>query len=306
VDADMLARSKAWLLAQRDGKGGFERKRRALHTWVEDKDTSDAYIAWALLEAGVRDLPAEVKRVTSAGQDTKNSYVTALAANVAFLAGDTSTARTLLGALAARQDSIEHFRSYDFALDTRPAPDGARFVGWLHTTPARIREVAERTAEAGTWNVPTLVIEQAITQLPPAEPPPRPRWLPAWLHEELQADTTRSVFKPEFLQAIEAGRYRRYELLSALDSAGAPLPKGTPSGVAGAFIQVALPAAATVFRASVKGAGGATMEMVLIKLDNYMMHTQVLMCLLSSFMNNKTRKKKKNIQKWDRSFHMAQ
>ena len=87
--------------------------------------------------------------------------------------------------------------------------------------------MAERTAEAGTWNVPTLVIEQAITQLPPAEPPPRPRWLPAWLHEELHADTTRSVLKPEFLQAIESGRYRRYELLSALDRAGAPLMAGS-------------------------------------------------------------------------------
>lgn len=143
------------------------------------------------------------------------------------MVGHVAYSKGLVGALAARQDSIEHFRSYDFALDTRPLPDGARFVGWLHTTPARIREVAERTAEAGTWNVPTLVIEQAITTPPPAEPPPRPHWLPAWLHEELHADTTRSVFKPEFLQAIEAGRYRRYELLSALDRAGAPLMAGS-------------------------------------------------------------------------------
>ena len=143
------------------------------------------------------------------------------------MVGHVAYAKGLAGALAARQDSIEHFRSYDFALDTRPAPDGQRFVGWLHTTPARIREVAERTAEAGTWNVPTLVIEQAITTPAPLEPPPRPRWLPQWLHDELQADDTRSVFKPEFRQAIEAGRYRRYELLSALDRAGAPLMAGS-------------------------------------------------------------------------------
>jgi len=141
--------------------------------------------------------------------------------------GHVAYAKGLAGALAARQDSIEHFRSYDFALDTRSAADGTRFVGWLHTTPARIREVAERTAEAGTWNVPTLVIEQALTEPARDEPPPRPRWLPVWLHDELQADTTRSVFKPEFLQAIEAGRYRRYELLSALDRAGAPLMAGS-------------------------------------------------------------------------------
>ena len=51
VDAAMLERTRAWLLKQRDGKGGFERKRRALHTWIEDKDSSDAYITWALLES---------------------------------------------------------------------------------------------------------------------------------------------------------------------------------------------------------------------------------------------------------------
>jgi imidazolonepropionase-like amidohydrolase len=141
--------------------------------------------------------------------------------------GHVAYAKGLAGALAARQDSIEHFRSYDFALDTRAAPDGVRFVGWLHTTPARIREVAERTAEAGTWNVPTLVIEQALTDPAPAEPPPRPRWLPPWLHDELQGDDTRSVCKPDFLKAIGDGRYRRYELLAALDRAGAPLMAGS-------------------------------------------------------------------------------
>ncbi len=143
------------------------------------------------------------------------------------MVGHVAFSKGLTGALAARQDSIEHFRSYDFALDTRPSPDGRRFVGWLHTTPERMREVAERTAEAGTWNVPTMVIDQALTDPPPATPPARPRWLPRWLHDEIQADDTRSVFTPEFLQAIDAGRYRRFELLSALDRAGAPLMAGS-------------------------------------------------------------------------------
>ncbi len=104
VDADMLARSKAWLLAQRDGKGGFERKRRALHTWVEDKDTSDAYITWALLEAGQKDLTAEINRVKTAGLESKNSYVAAVAANVALISGDRATAKKLLERLAGLQD----------------------------------------------------------------------------------------------------------------------------------------------------------------------------------------------------------
>ena len=104
VDQGMLENTKAWLLKQRDGKGGFERKRRALHTWIEDKDTSDAFITWALVSTGEKNLTAEVKRVKEAGLSSKNSYVTAVAANVAQLSGDAATAGVMLKKLAALQD----------------------------------------------------------------------------------------------------------------------------------------------------------------------------------------------------------
>ncbi|MDP3505979.1 MAG: MG2 domain-containing protein [Myxococcales bacterium] len=103
VDDAMLTRSREWLLKQRDGKGGFERKRRALHTWVEDKDSSDAYITWALLEGGQKNLTAEVARVKEAAKVAKNSYVVALAANVLSLAGDTNGAKEAMTKLAALQ-----------------------------------------------------------------------------------------------------------------------------------------------------------------------------------------------------------
>lgn len=103
VDDAMLARTREWLLKQRDGKGGFERKRRALHVWVEDKDASDAYITWALLEGGEKNLAAEVARVKDSVKTTKNSYVVALAANVLSLAGDASGAKDAMTKLAALQ-----------------------------------------------------------------------------------------------------------------------------------------------------------------------------------------------------------
>ncbi|PTL84062.1 MG2 domain-containing protein [Vitiosangium sp. GDMCC 1.1324] len=109
VDAAMLERTRAWLLRQRDGKGGFERKRRALHTWIEDKDTSDAYITWALLESAsrpaelARELSKEVASLKAAAAKSQNSYVLALAANVMSLAGDGAEARKLMERLAAKQ-----------------------------------------------------------------------------------------------------------------------------------------------------------------------------------------------------------
>ncbi|WP_224364821.1 MG2 domain-containing protein [Hyalangium versicolor] len=109
VDAAMLERTRAWLLKQRDGKGGFERKRRALHTWIEDKDTSDAYITWALLESSpkpaevARELSKEVTSLKAAAAKSQNSYVVALAANVMALAGEGAEARKLMDRLVAKQ-----------------------------------------------------------------------------------------------------------------------------------------------------------------------------------------------------------
>ncbi|MCA9069826.1 MAG: hypothetical protein KDA84_12925, partial [Planctomycetaceae bacterium] len=104
VDSEMLARTRDWLLKQRDGQGGFNRKRRALHTWVVDKDISNAYITWALLSAGEKDLEPEIATVRQAAEKTENSYVLALAANVMVLAGDKPSANRFLDRLIQLQE----------------------------------------------------------------------------------------------------------------------------------------------------------------------------------------------------------
>ncbi|RKH89446.1 A-macroglobulin complement component [Corallococcus sp. AB045] len=109
VDTAMMERTREWLLQQRDGQGGFNRKRRALHVWVEDPDTSNAYIVWTLLESAgqpasqAKELSREVASVKAAAAKSTNSYVVALAANALALAGDTAEARKLMGRLASAQ-----------------------------------------------------------------------------------------------------------------------------------------------------------------------------------------------------------
>jgi len=103
VDGKMLSNTRAWLLKQKDGSGGFKRARRALHTWVEDKDSSNAYITWALLEAGERDVAKEVASLKEAAPKSRNSYVWALAANALHLWGDKAAALTLMEKLASAQ-----------------------------------------------------------------------------------------------------------------------------------------------------------------------------------------------------------
>lgn len=105
VDQNMITTTRAWLFKQRDGNGGFSRKRRALHTWIEDKDCSNAYITWSMLETGQpsTDLNKELATVKAAGEASKNSYVTALAANVLHMSGDKVEAKKLMDRLAAKQ-----------------------------------------------------------------------------------------------------------------------------------------------------------------------------------------------------------
>jgi hypothetical protein len=103
VDAEMLARTRDWLLKTRDGKGGFTRGRRALHTWVEDRDCSNAYILWCLLECGQKDLAPEVQSLKEAALKSNNSYVLALAANVMALAGERDAAKSLMDKLLTKQ-----------------------------------------------------------------------------------------------------------------------------------------------------------------------------------------------------------
>jgi alpha-2-macroglobulin-like protein len=105
VDPEMVARNRRWLLAQRDGQGGFKRGRRALHTWVADPDITNGYILWALLSSGesATSLEREIDAFVRAAKATEDAYVAALGANVLQLAGRAVEAHALLGKLVRSQ-----------------------------------------------------------------------------------------------------------------------------------------------------------------------------------------------------------
>jgi uncharacterized protein YfaS (alpha-2-macroglobulin family) len=104
VDSAMLKRTREWMLAQRDGKGGYQRKTHTLHSWVTDPECANTYNTWALLEAGIdADLSNEVKFVRDVGEKSLNTYAVALAANVLAKAGDDEGLNHLLDKLAGSQ-----------------------------------------------------------------------------------------------------------------------------------------------------------------------------------------------------------
>jgi len=104
VDGSMIQRTRSWLLARRDGKGGFERNARALDSFGRaPQETTNAYCVWALLEAGEKGIEKEIEAVKKSALDTKDSYVAALGANVASLAKDADTAKKLMDKLVKAQ-----------------------------------------------------------------------------------------------------------------------------------------------------------------------------------------------------------
>jgi len=82
VDKVMLDRTAAWLLARRDGQGGYKRNKRALDSFGRaSPEVTDAYITYSMAEAGYRDLEREIEKQARLARDTQDAYLLALAAN---------------------------------------------------------------------------------------------------------------------------------------------------------------------------------------------------------------------------------
>ncbi|OGV87025.1 MAG: hypothetical protein A3K19_33110 [Lentisphaerae bacterium RIFOXYB12_FULL_65_16] len=80
VDEQVVERARSWLLSRRDGKGAFQHDPRSLdHFGGADPQVSDAYIVWALAEAGVTGLEVELEQVVLNARTSGNPYQIALA-----------------------------------------------------------------------------------------------------------------------------------------------------------------------------------------------------------------------------------
>ncbi len=104
VDRDMATRTREWLLKRRDGKGGFLRDAKALDSFGgAPEPTTNAYIVWALASAGEKGLQPETAALKKAAASAEDTYVVALAANVAALDGQGGEAKKFMDALVKKQ-----------------------------------------------------------------------------------------------------------------------------------------------------------------------------------------------------------
>ena len=112
VDAEMMVRTRTWLMNRRDGQGGFNRNPRHLHVWSVDQDIVNAYVLWAISEADVAanqaqrtvsELASELKRISEVAQSSDDPYLIALSAAALMNAQQKTDGLSLLKKLAEAQ-----------------------------------------------------------------------------------------------------------------------------------------------------------------------------------------------------------
>ncbi len=124
VDRGMVDRTRAWLRSRRDGKGGFQRNPRALDSFGSaSPEVTNGYIAWALSEAGEKDMAAELAVQKQTAADSKDPYLVALAAGtIANLEPQSADRERALARLAGMQGADGGFPGADHSI-TRSGGD---------------------------------------------------------------------------------------------------------------------------------------------------------------------------------------
>jgi hypothetical protein len=105
ADKAMIDRTANWIMSRRDDNGGFQRNPQALDSYGgADQDITNAYIVYALAEAGRRDIQKELDASVKSAQESKDPYVLALVANALFCFNDALRGNEILKTLMGKQD----------------------------------------------------------------------------------------------------------------------------------------------------------------------------------------------------------
>jgi alpha-2-macroglobulin-like protein len=104
VDNAMIDRTTTWLLGRRDGKGGFLKSQQALDDFGRaDAEITNAYIVYALAEAGVKDIDREIENSYQKALASDDAYQLGLVGNALLLRKDGNRAAKVLEKLLALQ-----------------------------------------------------------------------------------------------------------------------------------------------------------------------------------------------------------
>jgi len=104
VDQKMIDRTAEWIMNHKNGKGGFTRNTNAYHDFGRiSEDVMNAYIVYAVAEAGYTNVKDEFTASCKKALETKDAYLVAMMANAAYSFKDTKKGDELMTALVALQ-----------------------------------------------------------------------------------------------------------------------------------------------------------------------------------------------------------
>src|SRR5262249_48628435 len=179
-------------------------------------------------------------RLTLAAYD---AIVAAAARHGMTFVGHVPRAVTLQHALDSGQRSIEHLDGYLYALQKEGSapPTNLMFVqrvGWLaeHADETKLPALVAATVKAGTWNCPTLIVNDHIAALDDAPAlARRTRWLDYVHHEIVEAWGPKTDFRFKDVAPADYALLRRANpiharTVKAIADAGGKLLVGTDAG----------------------------------------------------------------------------
>ena len=155
VDPAMIKRTQDYLLSRRDKKGGFHRNDRALDTFGRaPQHITDAYIVWALSEAGCEDtLKTELDALLAKAKDSKDAYFLSLVANSLINKGRTQDALPLLKTAADAQTTDGHLDGLEMSITSSRGKDlqiettALAVMGWLKANPGEFNKPVKKAIE---------------------------------------------------------------------------------------------------------------------------------------------------------------
>lgn len=105
VDQGMIDRTANWLMASKDGKGGYKRNPRALDNFGgANQNITNAYITYALACAKYEDIKIELDNLYDEAKSSKDAYVMGLAANALFAHHKDKRGNAILNELVKKQE----------------------------------------------------------------------------------------------------------------------------------------------------------------------------------------------------------
>ncbi len=110
VDQGMIDRTANWLMASKDGKGGYKRNPRALDNFGgANQNITNAYITYALACANYEDIKIELDHIYEEAKSSKDAYLMGLAANALFAYHKDKRAVIILNDLIKKQEADGSF-----------------------------------------------------------------------------------------------------------------------------------------------------------------------------------------------------